>query len=260
MLFRSAPGSAIRAPGDPGIARGRLISFDRPASVLGPAKAGRCSTAGDVTALATGRCRSVRGPQVWRAALARSGAQWPRRPGVRRHGDSMPAPRRVRMDALDRRRPAAKWPRDPLRRRASSATRSGVMNKPRFSAAAPRRPRPPTSTSPGRCWPRRDRGAAPGAGGGRRPRRPLDGVGFASPMCGRRAPLARRQDTRGEPDFRYLAATLPGCRAEVWPTAGLGVVRRWREVLAVRGILGSSARPHRASMRQRRRNCPCAPH
>ena len=41
------------------------------------------------------------------------------------------------------------------------------------------------------------------------------------------------QDTRGEPDFRYLAATLPGCRARVWPDAGhLGVVRHWREVLA----------------------------
>jgi pimeloyl-ACP methyl ester carboxylesterase len=41
------------------------------------------------------------------------------------------------------------------------------------------------------------------------------------------------EDTRGEPDFRYLAATLPGCRARVWPDAGhLGVVRHWREVLA----------------------------
>jgi pimeloyl-ACP methyl ester carboxylesterase len=41
------------------------------------------------------------------------------------------------------------------------------------------------------------------------------------------------QDTRGEPDFRYLAATLPGCRAQVWPHAGhLGVVRHWQEVLA----------------------------
>jgi pimeloyl-ACP methyl ester carboxylesterase len=40
------------------------------------------------------------------------------------------------------------------------------------------------------------------------------------------------QDTRGEPDFRYLAATLPACRAHVWPDAGhLGVVRHWREVL-----------------------------
>jgi pimeloyl-ACP methyl ester carboxylesterase len=41
------------------------------------------------------------------------------------------------------------------------------------------------------------------------------------------------QDTRGEPDFRYLAATLPACRGRVWPDAGhLGVVRHWREVLA----------------------------
>ena len=41
------------------------------------------------------------------------------------------------------------------------------------------------------------------------------------------------QDTRGEPAFRYLASTLPGCRAEVWPDAGhYGVLRHWREALA----------------------------
>lgn len=40
------------------------------------------------------------------------------------------------------------------------------------------------------------------------------------------------QDTRGEPDFRYLTATLPACRAVIWPHEGhYGVVRRWREVL-----------------------------
>ena len=40
------------------------------------------------------------------------------------------------------------------------------------------------------------------------------------------------QDTRGEPPFRYLSATLPACRARVWPDAGhYGVVRHWREVL-----------------------------
>jgi hypothetical protein len=41
------------------------------------------------------------------------------------------------------------------------------------------------------------------------------------------------QDTRGEPDFRYLAATLPGCRPLIWPHDGhYGVVRHWRDVLA----------------------------
>jgi pimeloyl-ACP methyl ester carboxylesterase len=41
------------------------------------------------------------------------------------------------------------------------------------------------------------------------------------------------QDARAEPDFRYLAATLPGCRPVVWSHDGhYGVVRRWREVLA----------------------------
>ena len=39
-------------------------------------------------------------------------------------------------------------------------------------------------------------------------------------------------DTRGEPAFEYLSATLRGCRAEVWPDAGhYGVLRHWREVL-----------------------------
>jgi pimeloyl-ACP methyl ester carboxylesterase len=41
------------------------------------------------------------------------------------------------------------------------------------------------------------------------------------------------QDTRAEPDFRYLAATLSGCRPVVWRDEGhYGVVRRWREVLS----------------------------
>jgi hypothetical protein len=40
------------------------------------------------------------------------------------------------------------------------------------------------------------------------------------------------EDTRAEPDFRYLAATLPDCEPQVWPDVGhLGVLRHWREVL-----------------------------
>jgi pimeloyl-ACP methyl ester carboxylesterase len=40
------------------------------------------------------------------------------------------------------------------------------------------------------------------------------------------------QDTRAEPDFRYLAATLPACHPRIWPHQGhYGVVRQWREVL-----------------------------
>ncbi len=40
------------------------------------------------------------------------------------------------------------------------------------------------------------------------------------------------QDTRAEPDFRYLAATLPDCEAQVWPDVGhLGVLRHWQVVL-----------------------------
>jgi pimeloyl-ACP methyl ester carboxylesterase len=41
------------------------------------------------------------------------------------------------------------------------------------------------------------------------------------------------QDTRGEPDFRYLTRTLPGCQAVIWPHAGhYGVASHWREVLS----------------------------
>jgi pimeloyl-ACP methyl ester carboxylesterase len=41
------------------------------------------------------------------------------------------------------------------------------------------------------------------------------------------------QDTRAEPSFRYLTATLPACRTVIWPHEGhYGVVRHWREVLA----------------------------
>ena len=40
------------------------------------------------------------------------------------------------------------------------------------------------------------------------------------------------QDTRGEADFRYLAATLPDCRPQIWPHQGhYGVLRHWPEVL-----------------------------
>jgi pimeloyl-ACP methyl ester carboxylesterase len=41
------------------------------------------------------------------------------------------------------------------------------------------------------------------------------------------------QDTRAEPAFRYLAATLPACRARIWPHEGhYGVLRHWGEVLS----------------------------
>jgi pimeloyl-ACP methyl ester carboxylesterase len=40
------------------------------------------------------------------------------------------------------------------------------------------------------------------------------------------------QDRRAEPDFRYLAATLPACRPVIWPhDSHYGVLRHWREVL-----------------------------
>lgn len=40
------------------------------------------------------------------------------------------------------------------------------------------------------------------------------------------------QDTRAEPDFEHVAATLPGCVPTVWPEDGhYGVLRHWDEVL-----------------------------
>jgi pimeloyl-ACP methyl ester carboxylesterase len=41
------------------------------------------------------------------------------------------------------------------------------------------------------------------------------------------------QDTRAEPAFHYLAATLPDCRSRIWPHDGhYGAVRHWAEILA----------------------------
>jgi pimeloyl-ACP methyl ester carboxylesterase len=41
------------------------------------------------------------------------------------------------------------------------------------------------------------------------------------------------QDTRAEPDFRYLSETLPGCHPRIWPHGGhYGVLRHWPEVIA----------------------------
>ena len=39
-------------------------------------------------------------------------------------------------------------------------------------------------------------------------------------------------DTRAEPDFQYLAGTLPGATARIWPEDGhFGLLRHWTEVL-----------------------------
>jgi pimeloyl-ACP methyl ester carboxylesterase len=41
------------------------------------------------------------------------------------------------------------------------------------------------------------------------------------------------QDTRAEPAFRNLAATLPDCRSRIWPHDGhYGALRHWGEILA----------------------------
>ena len=40
------------------------------------------------------------------------------------------------------------------------------------------------------------------------------------------------QDTRGQPDFRHLAATLPSCRSQIWPRQGhYGILRHWGDVV-----------------------------
>jgi hypothetical protein len=50
------------------------------------------------------------------------------------------------------------------------------------------------------------------------------------------------QDTRAEPDFRHLAATLPACRPRVWPHQGhYGILRHWVETLD--GVTGPLTPP-----------------
>jgi len=250
VLFHGAPGSRLFAPPDdiPASLGARLITFDRP----GFGSSDRCEgrtvldTVGDVTALADGLGIdrfavlgvSAGGAHALGCAVALgdrvSGVAVACMPGPL---DEVPGG----WDALDRRqRPAAELARQDRQR----AARGVVRYSERWLDD-------PTTFLGGGTPADRALLAQPGAGSMLRADvikalRPGAG-GMADDLValwmewGFRIAEVRpgvllwhgAQDTRGEPDFRYLAATLPDCRARAWPDTGhLGVLRYWREVLA----------------------------
>jgi pimeloyl-ACP methyl ester carboxylesterase len=249
VLFHGAPGSRLFAPPAdvPSSLGVRLITFDRPGFGGSDRREGRTvlDTAGDVTALADGLgvdrfavlgvsaggghalgCAVALGDRVSAVAVTSMPGPLDEVPGG--------------WDALDRRqRPAAEMTREDPARAARGVVRytqrwlddpttflGGGTPDDRALLAEP------------------DAGAmlaadvtealCPGAGG------MADDLVALWMEWGFRIDDVRPgvrlwhgvQDTRGESDFRYLAETLPACRARVWPDAGhLGVVRHWREVL-----------------------------
>jgi pimeloyl-ACP methyl ester carboxylesterase len=251
VLFHGAPGSRLFAPPAevPASLGVRLITFDRPGFGASDRREGRTvlDTAGDVAALADGvgvdrfavlgvsaggahalACAVALGDRVSAVAVASMPGPLDEVPGG--------------WDALDRRqRPAAEMAREEPARAARGVVRytqrwlddpttflgggtpddRALLDEP---AAGPMLAADVTEA------------LRPGAGGMADDLVALWmdwGFRIADVRAGVRL-WHGAQDTRGEPDFRYLAATLPGCRAQVWPDAGhLGVVRHWRDVLTV---------------------------
>jgi pimeloyl-ACP methyl ester carboxylesterase len=250
VLFHGAPGSRLFAPPDdvPRDLGVRLITFDRPGYGASDRREGRelLDTPGDVAALADAlgverfavlgvsaggghalACAVALGDRVTAVAVASMPGPLDEVPGA--------------WDALDRRqRPAAEKAReDPV-----TAAGWVVRYMGRWTED-------PTTFLGGGTPDDREllaqpevgailvadvtEALRPGAGG-----MADDLVALWRPWGFRIADLRSgvglwhgAEDTRGEPAFRYLAATLPGCRAQVWPDAGhYGVVRHWPEVLA----------------------------
>ena len=250
MLFHGAPGSRLFAPPDdiPASLGLRLLTFDRPGFGSSDRREGRTvlDTVGDVTALADGLGIdrfavlgvSAGGAHALGCAVALgdrvSGVAVACMPGPL---DEVPGG----WDALDRRqRPAAELARqDPQR-----AARGVVRYTERWLDD-------PITFLGGGTPDDRALLAEPGAGSMLRADvlealRPGAG-GMADDLVALWMPWGYQiaevragvrlwhgaQDTRGEPDYRYLAATLPGCRSQIWPHQGhYGVLRRWPEVLA----------------------------
>jgi pimeloyl-ACP methyl ester carboxylesterase len=249
VLFHGAPGSRLFAPPAnlPASLGVHLITFDRPGFGGSDRREGRTvlDTAGDVAALADGLgverfavlgisaggahalgCAVALGERVSAAAVACMPGPLDEVPGA--------------WDALDRRqRPAAEVAReDPLR------AAGGVV---RYSE---RWLDDPTSFLGGGTPDDRALLAEPATGAMlaadvTEALRPGAG-GIADDLVALWMPWGFRigdlrpgirlwhgaQDTRAEPDFRYLAATLPDCEAKVWPDVGhLGVLRHWQVVL-----------------------------
>jgi pimeloyl-ACP methyl ester carboxylesterase len=250
VLFHGAPGSRLFAPpGDaPGELGVRLITFDRPGFGGSDRRRGRAvlDTPAEVTALADAlgvehfavlgvsaggahalACAVELGDRVSAIGVASMPGPLDEVPGA--------------WDALDRRqRPAAEKARE------DAATAAAWVER-----YMQRWTGDPTTFLGGGTADDRALLADPGAGAMLR----ADAVEALRPGAGGMAddlvalwlpwgfriagvPAGVRlwhgaEDTRGEPAFRYLAATLPGCRPRVWPEAGhYGVVRHWREVLA----------------------------
>jgi pimeloyl-ACP methyl ester carboxylesterase len=250
VLFHGAPGSRLFAPpaGVPRELGVRLVTFDRPGFGGSDRRQGRTvlDTAADVAALADGLgidrfgvvgvsaggghalgCAVALGDRVSGVAVASMPGPLDEVPGA--------------WDALDRRqRPAADVSREDPARAAGGVERY-----------TERWLDDPTTFLGGGTIDDRALLADPDTGGMLRADvaealRP-GAAGMADDLVALWMPWGFRladvppgvrlwhgdQDTRGEPAFRSLAATLPGCAAEVWPDAGhYGVLRHWPEVLA----------------------------
>ena len=249
MLFHGAPGSRLFAPpADVPRRLGiRLITFDRPGFGGSDRRAGRTvlDTAADVASLADelGLARfavvgvSAGGAHALGCALALaervSTVAVACMPGPL---DEVPGA----WDALDRRqRPAAEMAREDAGRAARGVERyterwlddpatflGGGTADDRVLLAEP--------TAGAMLVADVAEALRPGAGGMADDLVALWmpwGFGIADLPSGVRI-WHGAQDTRGEPAFRYLSATLPGCAARVWPDAGhYGVLRHWRQVL-----------------------------
>jgi pimeloyl-ACP methyl ester carboxylesterase len=250
VLFHGAPGSRLFAPPDdvPDSLGVRLITFDRPGFGGSDRRQGRTvlDTAVDVAALADGLgvdrfavlgvsaggahalgCSVALGNRVSAVAVANMPGPLDEVPGG--------------WDALDRRqRPAAEMARhDPARaaRGVVRYTQRWLDDPTTFLGGGTPDDRALLAEVAAGAMLAADVTEAlrPGAGG------MADDLVALWMEWGYRIADVRpgvrishgAQDIRGDPDFRYLAATLPACRAQVWPDAGhLGVVRHWHDVLA----------------------------
>jgi pimeloyl-ACP methyl ester carboxylesterase len=250
VLFHGAPGSRLFAPPDevPASLGVRLITFDRPGFGRSDRRQGRTAldTAGDVAALADGLgvdpfavlgvsaggahalgCSVALGDRVSTVAVASMPGPLDEVPGG--------------WDALDRRqRPAAEIARDDPARAARGViryTQRWLDDPTTFLGGGTADDRALLAEPAAGAMLAGDVTEAlrPGAGGMADDLVALWmewGFRIADVRPGVRISHGA-QDTRGEPDFRYLAATLPACRPRIWPHQGhYGVLRHWQEVLA----------------------------